>query len=285
MKIFDMHIHMGDDKVNQGYLIEQMEKAGVYGGVIMSACHEYSDNDVYAAPQKQRLDQVMQWAHGYEDRFFPFLWVHPFEDNVLDLVREAKERGIMGYKIICDTFDVFCPESMKLMEEIEKTELPVIFHSGILWAGIDSSQHNRPVNWECLLKLNKGVRFSMGHCSWPWHDECIAMYGKFLYAYHYVKSSEMYFDLTPGTPEIYRKDLLFKLYNCGYDTENNIMFGTDSLTNDYNTDWVTKWLKIDGQIFDEIGVTKEQREKVYNKNLERFLHGGEVDIKLPTING
>ncbi len=62
----------------------------------------------------------------------------------------------------------------------------------------------------------------MGHCSWPWYDECIALYGKFLNALEKDGAPEMFFDLTPGTPVIYRRDLLTKLFTVGYDVPDNI---------------------------------------------------------------
>ena len=64
-------------------------------------------------------------------------------------------------------------------KEIAKLNVPVIFHTGILWDGRVSSNYNRPLHWESLLPITN-LRFSMGHCSWPWVDECIALYGKFL---------------------------------------------------------------------------------------------------------
>jgi hypothetical protein len=42
--------------------------------------------------------------------------------------------------------------------------------------------------------------------------------------------SEMYFDLTRGTPKIYRRELLTKLYTVGMDVEDNVLFGTDDNT-------------------------------------------------------
>ena len=55
MKIYDMHIHVGAGDVDQSYLLEQMEKAGVFGGGIIS---EYPDTDKGVAkgvPYKERL--------------------------------------------------------------------------------------------------------------------------------------------------------------------------------------------------------------------------------------
>ncbi len=283
MKIFDMHIHTGDGEIRQNYLLEQMEKSGVWGGALISACPEEAAPDLFKLPYKERIENIMAWTKGYEDRLIPILWVHPFEKNVEEVVKAAKDSGIRAFKIICDKFAVYSPENMRLLSAIEETGLPVVFHTGILWSGNDSSKYNKPVDWECMLNFNN-IKFSMGHCSWPWHDECIAVYGKFLNSYLTRNSSEMFFDITPGTPKIYRRELLTKLYTVGYDVENNVMFGTDSFSNDYNPEWVSGWLKMDGEIFDELGLTAEQREKIYSGNLERFLSGGSIEHVLPHIN-
>lgn len=281
MKIFDMHIHVGNDKIEQNYLLEQMEASGVYGGGIISACPESATADLIKMPFKERLTNVLNWSKNYEDRLFPILWVHPDED--VENVEVASREGVAAFKIICDTFPIYSENCLKLLEKIEATNKPVLFHSGILWSGTDTSRYNRPADWECMLNLNK-IKFSMGHCSWPWVDECIAVYGKFLHYYNTRISAEMFFDITPGTPEIYRRDLLTKLFTIGYDVENNIMFGTDSITNDYNPSWIKKWLELDNKIMDELKVEKDVRAKIYEGNFMRFLNGGDVDHKLPKIN-
>ena len=283
MKIYDMHIHVGAGPVDQNYLFEQMEKSGVYGGGIISD-YPVLKNGVYkGVPYKDRRDKVLAWKKNQEGRLFSYLWVHPFEKDAEKIVKDAAESGIDAFKMICDTYYIYDKKAMKLLEAIEKTGKPVVFHSGILWSGTDTSIKNRPVNWESLLNL-KGVKFSMGHCSWPWHDECIAVYGKFLHSYLTRQSSEMFFDVTPGTPVICREDLLTKLFTVGYDVENNIMFGTDSISTDYNPEWVAGWIARDNAIYDKLGVTEEQKQKIYCDNYMRFLSGDDLQHNLPHIN-
>ena len=118
----------------------------------------------------------------------------------------------------------------------------------------------------------------MGHCSWPWIDECIALYGKFLNAKTVRGGAEMFFDITPGTPEIYRAELLTKLYTLGYDVGDNIMFGTDTSADAYSYKWAGEWLNRDGEILDDLGVSLEYREKLYHKNLFRFL--GKIFVRV-----
>ncbi len=283
MKTYDMHIHINSQKPEQNYLLDQMEKAGVYGGGLISPCPQEATAALLKQSYKERLETTLAWTRGQENRLIPILWVHPYEKDALEIVKDAAASGIQAFKIICDTFPVYDEANMKLLAAIEETNLPVLFHTGILWSGTDTSRYCRPADWEALLNLDH-IKFSMGHCSWPWHDECLAVYGKFLNYYLTRQSAEMFFDITPGTPPIYRKDLLTKLFTIGYDVENNIMFGTDSIADDYNPDWVKGWLERDNAIYDELGVTDAVREKIYEKNFMRFLHNGAVEHELLRIN-
>jgi hypothetical protein len=94
----------------------------------------------------------------------------------------------------------------------------------------------------------------------------------------------MFFDITPGTPEIYREELLTKLYKIGYNVGDNVMFGTDSNSADYRAEWTKAWLETDRKILDKLGVSLENREKLYGMNLLRFLAKTEntVQINPPT---
>lgn len=270
MKIFDMHIHSRPDtKPNPEALLREMENTGVYGGCVFSN-HPIEGTEPGGSDFETRLREVLAWSKGYEDRIFPVLWIHPHEKNLIENVRKAADAGIVAFKMICEDFYVYDEPCMTVLREIAKLGKPVIFHTGILWDGAVSSNYNRPLNWEHLLDID-GLKFSMGHCSWPWIDECVALYGKFLNALKDGKSAEMFFDITPGTPEIYRKELFTKLYYAGYNSGDNIMFGTDSNSVGYRAEWVGGWLSIDGKILDELGVSRENREKLYRKNLMRFL--------------
>ena len=269
MKIFDMHIHSRGAVPCPEKLISEMDKAGIYGGCVFSN-RPLLINSNTGSDFDARVEEALAWTKGYEDRLFPVLWIHPDEENIIENVRRASEAGIVAFKIMCNNFYVYEEKCMTLLREIAKLDRPVIFHTGILWDGTVSSNYNRPINWEHLLDI-PGLRFSMGHCSWPWIDECVALYGKFLNAQKNGKSAEMFFDITPGTPEIYRKELFTKLFYTGYNSGDNIMFGTDANSDAYRDEWASFWLSTDEKILDELGVSLETREKIYYKNLLRFL--------------
>lgn len=269
MEIFDMHVHARNTAAEPERLLREMGQAGITGGCIFSNRPKEFDADE-GTDFETRLREVLAWTKGYEHRLFPVLWIHPDEENIKENIRVAVENGVMAFKVICADFYVGDNKSMDMLSEIAKHQKPVIFHSGILWDGKRSSNYNRPANWEALLELD-GLRFSLGHCSWPWIDECIAMYGKFLNALSRGKTTEMFFDLTPGTPEIYREELFRKLFTIGYDVPNNIMYGTDCRTNRYQHEWAAKWLQIDRKLLDQFQIPGSMRRRIFRDNLFRFL--------------
>ena len=276
LKKIDMHIHANNTPPQPKKLLTDMRKAGIYGGCIFSNQPKRM-NKKQGTDFEERTKEVLAWTKDYEDRLFPVVWIHPYEDGIMEHIHAAVEQGVLGFKIICTDFYVYEDQCMKVLEEIAALNKPVFFHSGILWGG-GASKYNRPLHWEALAEI-ENLRFSMGHCSWPWHDECIAVYGAFLDAVaSKANAPEMFFDLTPGTPLIYREDLLRKLFTVGYDVPDNIMFGSDTGAGEYSSDWVAQWLKVDGQIMDDLGVTEEIQNKIYYDNVLRFLGRKEKDF-------
>ena len=269
MKIFDMHIHAENREITPEKMLSSMNKAGVYGGCVFSHMPK-TGKTPQGTSFDERLNEALAWSNGHEDRIFPVLWIDPYEENIIENLHRAKDAGIAAIKIICNDFYIYEEGALAVVKEIARLGLPIIFHTGILWDGETSSNYNRPLNWEPLLHID-GLKFSLGHCSWPWIDECVALYGKFLNALTNGKTAEMFFDITPGTPEIYRKELFTKLYALGYNVGDNVMFGTDGTADNYRDKWAKHWLDLDGKILDELGVSLENREKLYCGNLMRFL--------------
>lgn len=161
---------------------------------------------------------------------------------------------------------------MEVYKAIAHYKKPILFHSGILWDGQPSSPYNRPAEFEVLLEI-PGLKFCLAHVSWPWVDECIAVYGKFLNAYSRKTEApvEMFIDITPGTPPIYREDALKKLFTVGYDIENNIIFGSDCSMDNYNSKWTSDWISRDVEIYGKLGLDAEIPGKVFYNNLLRFI--------------
>ena len=271
MKIFDLHVHDFMNDVSPEAFVAKIGEAGIYGaGVFSPPPLETKITGVAGMGFKERLDRVLNFCKDYPGRLFPVLWAHAHEDGAVEKAIEAAERGICAFKIICNNYYVGDDKSMELMHTIAKLNKPTVFHTGILWDGTPSGQYNRPINWEYLIDIPR-LKFAMAHCSWPWYDECIAVYGKFNQANKGKPDAcEVFFDLTPGTPVAYRRDLLTKLFTVGYDVKHNIIFGTDCLL-DFDVQFATMWQDVDNGLYYELGVDAETKKCIYHDNFLRFM--------------
>ena len=151
----------------------------------------------------------------------------------------------------------------------------MFFHSGILYPSneaycLSSSQYNRPLNWEAMINV-PNLRFSMGHCSWPWMDECIALWGEVNSFRESGKTAELFLDATPGAHGCYRDDLFKKIYTLNWGMEDSVMFGRDTYADDYDVQWTKDLIAQEKEIFDNLHVSQENREKYHYGNLMRFL--------------
>jgi hypothetical protein len=89
----------------------------------------------------------------------------------------------------------------------------------------------------------------------------------------------MFVDVTPGTPEIYRREVLTKLFGVGYDVEDNVVFGSDCSTAPYNERWTRDWIARDRAIYEKIGVPESAQEKIFCGNLLRFVGLSRKEVK------
>lgn len=269
--ILDGHIHIRNYSEDRNGFLKKLQRSGVEGGIVISLPPKAFPTVAPSAPPLDRIKNVLSWcASGKE--LYPFYWIDPMEKNATGQVAMAIAEGIMGFKVICDRYFPGDKRAVEVFSAIAETHRPILFHSGILWDGKPSSQYNRPAEFEALLEV-KGLRFCLAHISWPWCDELVAVYGKILNALagHSDSCVEMFIDITPGTPSIYRRDALTKLFTVGYDIEHNVMFGTDCCANEYNAEWVHQWIDRDKSILEEIGLEKKTIDAIYADNLRRFV--------------
>ena len=269
--ILDGHIHIHSGKPDPAGFAAQLGQAGVAGGVVISQPPATFLPGQDALAPRARLDNLFAWCASNAE-LYPFYWVDPIEEDAVEQVALAVEREVVGFKVICDRFYPGDPRALPVFQAIARAGKPLLFHSGILWDGKPSSVYNRPAGFEALLQVD-GLRFSLAHISWPWCDELIAVYGKFLNAYTRRSdlAVEMFVDTTPGTPPIYRREALTKLFTVGYDVARNVFFGSDCTANDYHVDWVRQWVERDREIFRELELPSETVAGVLGENLRRFV--------------
>jgi len=268
--MFDSHIHIDSKTIAIKPFMSKLAEAGVDSAILLSL----PPDNFFTAKEKftseARLENLMAWCRA--DGLFPFFWVDLLSDDAEKQVARALECGVYGFKVICDHFFASDKKAMKVFHLIAEAGKPILFHSGILWDGKVSAKYNRPMEFECLLAVPK-LRFALAHASWPWCDELVALYGKFLNAYSLNPdiSVEMFIDMTPGTPVIYREEVLRKIFTVGYDVEHNILFGSDSTTENFNTKWTSDWQRRDAQILDKLGLSQAQMNCYFSGNAKRFL--------------
>jgi len=274
MRILDGHIHIREERDEYSAFWKDLAASDVSGGIVLSlppggylGCEE-------TQTAENRMQGVLRCTNGHPD-LHPFFWIDPVGREAAGDVALAIDAGARGFKVICSSFYPADPRALATYRLIAAADLPILFHSGILWDGQSSSRFNRPAEFEGLISV-EGLRFSLAHISWPWCDELIAVYGKFLASSE--SNVELFIDTTPGTPPIYRKEALTKLFTVGYDVEHNVFFGSDSGAPDYNGEWTREWVARDTSILRELGVSDEVIRRVFSTNLERFV--GVSDAKV-----
>ncbi len=278
--LLDCHIHLAQANTDAAAFIAALEENGVAGGSVLSLCPQSFPHACEVTCFQDRLEDLIRVTQG-QPNVYSFFWIDPLEYDALEQVRAAVERGVTGFKVICNRFYPRDDAPMEVFRAIAAADKPLMFHSGILWDGMDTSRYNRPGEFEALLDV-AGLKFSMAHISWPWCDELLAVYGKFLNAYALRPdvTSEMFIDTTPGTPAIYRKDALTKVFTIGYDIKRNVIFGTDNHTHSYGGTWLADWVGRDTGIMREAGLEDSEIERVFSGNLLRFVGAVKEEVKL-----
>ena len=276
MRIHDGHTHLSLDRLRDtsddvATLLAKLEATGISAAVVICSPPPSMAHSSDWLTDRQRIGELMTWRQG-RDEILPFYWIDPIARDAEQQVDWAIEQGMVGFKIVCDRFHVYDPVVMRTVRAIADRDKCILFHSGILWDGKPSAHYNKPSEFEALLTIPK-LRFSLAHVSWPWCDECIAVYGKFLNALTVCpgQPAEMFIDLSPGTPVLYRREVFRKLFQIGYDVRHNILFGTDAIACDYNASWTENWLKLDNQLYHEMGLGQDMLEHIYERNLRRFI--------------
>ena len=245
--MYDCHIHMpcrGKDTPEE-FLIKTAE-AGISGGAVISPLPP-GHNRIAGADQRweHRLETVLEFTSSIP--FLPVFWVDPTEADAPKQISRAAERGIRGFKIICVHY--YPREILNVLSLIAETGLPVMFHCGILYNVTPAGMYNRPLEFEVLSQV-KGLRFSLAHAGWPWTDEYNAVFGEFRWENNNV---DAYADITPGTPAIYRREMLKKLCLGGIPgIKKRILWGTDSNTGDYGPGIIKKFLADDRRMLREV---------------------------------
>jgi len=229
-----------------------IKPGGFDGGMVLSNGPGRGAADAPTA--EQRMDAVLKIC-SQNKYLFPFFFIDPTEPDAVEQVELAESKGILGYKTICARHFPCDDRAIPVYKKIAEFNRPILFHSGILYDGRNASGNfNRPCNFEGLLSIDN-LRFALAHVSWPWTDECIAVFGKFNSARGRGRgggAGEMFIDLSPGTPRPYRKSVFDRLLFSIGNVKTNLLYGIDARIGNPQMHEYAKWvLDYDESIFDE----------------------------------
>lgn len=242
MRIFDAHVHLEGDE-SPAEIARWLESSGVdrVGLISQDPCDTPTKRKgastallrptaLSLAEQRKRVEHLGGIVRELPDRVVGLAWVAPTAEGIVELVEEARETlGITAVKLIPNGWYPYEERFFELYEKARDLSMPILFHTGILWSWGDTSRFCLPVYLEVLQQFT-GLRFAMAHVAWPWTDECIATAQKFQVVNKVAGNAEgqAVVDLTPGTPDIYRADVLRKVVS---ETDRKrIIWGTDCYT-------------------------------------------------------
>ncbi len=279
--IYDGHLHThGKPGFTPEEFVEKTQECGVVGGTVFSVHPaRYRPFPNFDQRAESRIDKVMEFT-SRAPGFLPYFFCDLSEPDALRHVEYARKAGIRGFKVICDG-DYSVSDHLEVIQAMADTGLPVMFHSGVDNIPHISSRNVRPMAFEPLLKV-KGLRFSLAHIGWPWCDEFVGTMAKFMFARSggLKDAPEFFTDVTPGTPGIYRREAMRKLYLTGFDVRPCTFWGTDQVVNSYNPDLTRRMLARDRGIAAEIerdaaaGVVSDPYGFPKLENLEKELFAG-----------
>lgn len=264
MKIIDSHCHFrGPASIDD--VLRWLDAVGLDQAAIFS-----QNPNGAGARVRGYLQQLGKLARQSRGRVLPFAWLDPTYRQVRSALRTAIESlGFVGVKIIPNGWMPYDPPCMRLYEAVAELDVPIMFHSGILWSYGDTSRFCRPANYECLMQLPT-LRFSLAHIGWPWVDECLAVAGKVAETRRRrgYQGIQCYVDCTPGTPPAWRRQALQRAFD--YLPAEAIFFGTDG-SPPHGLDWPKAVLQRDRQLLRQLRISRADQANYFAGNFERFL--------------
>lgn len=272
--IIDVHVH-SYGKESPRNVVAAMDQAGIDKICLLAPCYLRRDGTTDNERQRSSTDFIAAFGAYAPERIYPFAFLEPILPGAEDEVERAAEKGIRGFKMMPNHWYPYDEKIFPVYRKIEASGLPVLFHSGILYSkliGFAGSRFCRPVYFETLLYFPK-LRFALAHVGWPWTDECLAVGGTFCADAEREKRNDvqMRIDLSPGTPPIYRLDVLRKALS--FPGANLLLYSSDTSNPEDPEDFRSR-KDADLKLFrEELNLTGETIEKIMSRNALKWLKG------------
>ena len=266
MRHNDLHIHCFrncDGAVSAAAFLKAMDKNGVERAAVLS---EYGDN---LAAQKDNIIRTGKFIAEAPDRLYGLAWIEPRHKTPLAVLDWAVEKyRYRGFKMIPNRWYPCEERVLQYCRRMAGLGAPCLFHSGILYFKTISSRFCRPAYYEALLEVPR-FRFALAHISWPWTDECLALFGQARAAKNGgYSTADMFIDITPGTPPDYRENALRHLLEFG--AEDYMIYGSDHTLSTLG-EYAPRAMKLEMALYRKMKMTAAARDKILCRNFERFF--------------
>ncbi len=191
-------------------------------------------------------------------------------DSPVKVKRAVEEYGLKGYKLLAPNVKrPLNDESLfPLWEEIEKLEIPVLIHFGILGggAGVVGKKNCNPLMLEDIAKGFPNINFVIPHFGAGYMRELLLLGWACPNVYVDMSGSNQWIKWMPD--ELSKKTVLAKFIQC-FGTE-KIIYGTDSsyLPRGYIVDYLKEWMRI----FDEISLSEAEISSIMYDNAYKLIY-------------
>ena len=134
-KIFDIHMHFPRNwekpDADPKPLVQNLYEHAVAAGITKA-------NLLCGGRFGITHEESIKIARKYDDLFLPSAMIDP-ETTTPERVRELRDMGYIGLKMIGVRRDYDCPDYFPVYEAAEKLNLPILLHLGVIGGGLDYS--------------------------------------------------------------------------------------------------------------------------------------------------
>jgi len=275
-RIFDTHVHFPrnwqkpeeDPAVTLAYTVERLQEAGVVKAAVLSGSGRWGTTH----------EGCLRMLERYSGLLVPVAVVDPERTTRLR-IWELYHMGYRGLKMIGVTRDYDTPDYFPIYAAAEALDMPIVMHLGVIGGGIDYAitHPRRDARAAQALQNQRGGGGARDHSSTrmhPFHLDTIAnnfpnlkLIGAHLGGTgNYDAASSVarwrhnvYFDLSGGET-IERHAVERRMIGCEIGVE-KLTFGSDCRADEIGVH-VQRFVRI----FDEIGLTEDEKERIWYRN-------------------
>lgn len=279
-KIFDIHMHFPRDwekpDADPKPLVKDLYERAIQAGITRA-------NLLCGGRFGISHEQSIKHAQRYSDLFIPTAMIDP-ETTTPERLRELRDMGYRGLKMIGVLRDYDCPDYFPVYETAEKFGWPILLHMGVIGGGIDyrlthprrdaaaaqayrrwqavagmarnhSAMRMRPFHLDTIANNFPRLRLIGAHLGGTGNYDEAASVARWRH--------NVYFDFSGGTT-IERHAVERRLigHEIGYE---KLIFGSDTAP-DKIAEHIRRW----DTIFDLLDVPQDCRERMW------WLNGAEI---------